>query len=132
MDLKNIFIPLLKRGDKTEGNSLQTIMSTLNVVVNPFTLDILKPAITGIITDTNHGDIVKFYSLTKVMICSVDMLFLDSEIKEIEDVYNDYLKGGSNCELELRIFPYSKERKKQDIKKFTYFKSIHLVKFRIN
>lgn len=126
--LKNIFVPILKRADKTEGNSLQTIMSTLNVVVNPFTLDILKPAIISTITDTNHENIMKFYSLYKVIICSVDMLFLDSEIKEIESVYNDYLKGDKNYELELRIFPYSKERKKQNIKKFTYFYFLDFLK----
>ena len=141
---RNIFTPILKREDKTEGNSLQTIMSTMEAVIKPFTLDILKPAINAILTNTHEEEILKFYNVSKLILCSIDMFFTESEISEIKKVYNIYcgnvsfgrigdtfedkllelkkpLKISGDYELEFRIYPYIKKGKKENITKFTYF-----------
>ena len=116
----NIFIPLSKRSDKTEGNSLQTIMSTLKVVKTPFTLDILKPAIESIVTGTNQDSILEFCSKSKLILCTIDMFFTKEEISEIKNVYNLF-EENNNYELEFRVFPYIKKGKKESINKFTYY-----------
>jgi hypothetical protein len=189
---RNIFKIILKRTDKTEGNSLETIMSTMNVVSNPFTLDIIKPAITSIISQTNVKDIIKFMPFNKLALMSVDIFFTNSEINSIKNLYNlyfgisddgllvedqedpmtgdelpgillenpelnepeistmvnpggiDFERGNefgtlkeilssiekmgtspiqrkSQYELELRIYPYIKKRKTDNLKKFTYY-----------
>ena len=138
---RNIFIPLNKREDKNEGNSLQTIMSTMEVVQNKFTLDILKPAILAITTGTNSEEVLKFYNVSKLILCSVGMFFTETEISEIKNIYEyntsfgglleDTLKNikktksnkkyKQDRELEFRVYPYIKKGKKENIKKFTYF-----------
>ena len=153
----NVFIPIRKR-EKKEGNSLETIMSTMRVVENPFTLDILKPAINSILTGTNPEEVLKFYSLSKIILCSIDMFFTDSEIESIKKIYNIYFekesvsfgkcssfgafarpqvkrgkiekttKKWNNYELEFRIFPYIKKGVKENIKKFTYFYFLDFLK----
>ena len=87
---KNIFVPILKRMDKTEGNSYQTIMSTLEAMTNRFTLDILKQAISSITSRKNMENVLEFYSLNKLVICSVDNIFTTNEINEIKEIYQNY------------------------------------------
>lgn len=149
---KNIFVILNKREDKDRGNSLQTIMSTMGVVNQPFTLDILKPAIEAYFTLNSIGEILKFYSKSKLLLCASDMFFNTDEVSEIKKIYNIYIGnvssfggGGAsrlqnvppsrkiqkpkkqekvfstNYELELRVFPYIKKGRKENINKFTYF-----------
>ena len=120
---RNIFIPLRIREDKTEGNSLQTIMSVMEVINNKFTLDILKPAINAIIENTNVEEVLKFYNLSKIILCSVNIFFTEPEISEIEKIYNVYVENPNkqNYELEFRVYPYIKKGKKENITKFTYF-----------
>jgi len=86
----NVFVPIRKREDKTDGNSLQTIMSTLDVVKNPFTLDILKSAIHSLLTGTHPEEFIKFYSLSKLILCSVGMFFTKKDIAEVKKIYNIY------------------------------------------
>ena len=89
---KNIFVPILKRTDKTEGNSYQTIMSTLEAMTNMFTLDILKPAIESIISRKNMENVLEFYSLNKLVICNIGNIFTTDEISKIKEIYENYYK----------------------------------------
>ena len=86
----NIFVPIRKREDKTTGNSLQTVMSTIEVVNKPFNLDILAPAIHALLTGTQPEEFIKFYSLSKLILCSIDMFFTKNDISEIKKIYNIY------------------------------------------
>jgi len=138
---RNVFIPITKREDKTEGNSLQTIMSTMNAIENAFTLDNLKPAILSILN--NYSDpkkVLQFQSMSHLILCAVPMFFTNAEIKSIENIYNvfigeesknetifqelekQYTSFGSTTqyELEFRVFPYTSGGK-ESIKKFTYY-----------
>jgi hypothetical protein len=146
----NIFVPLRLREDKTEGNSLQTVMSTMKVILNPFKLDILKPALESLVNGNNVIELLKFYSLSKMILCSVDMFFNETEIKSIQKIYDTCFGSSTsfgmervpiatrkrmnerreikpiqlskrNYELELRIFPYIKKGSRENITKFTYF-----------
>jgi hypothetical protein len=86
---RNIFKIILKRTDKTEGNSLETIMSTMNVVSDPFELDILKPAIIGIL-QRNPENALKFLPFDKLSLMSVGIFFTETEITSIRNIYNLY------------------------------------------
>ena len=87
---RNRFKIILKRGDKTEGNSLQTIMSTMSVVFNPFTLDILKPAIISVLNYGPPGDLLKVFPYNKLFIFASDIFFTEAEIAAIKNIYNLY------------------------------------------
>lgn len=137
---RNVFIPITKREDKTEGNSLQTIMSTMNAIENAFTLDDLKPAIVSILNDyKDPKKILQFQTMSQLVLCAVPMFFIETEIKAIKKIYNIYVgqetedmdifeeleknSFGSieeNYELEFRVFPYTSGQK-ENIKKFTYY-----------
>ncbi len=136
----NVFIPIAKREDKTEGNSLQTIMSTMSAIENNLKLDDLKPAILSVLSGNNIENILKFQPMSTLVLCSLDMFFIDSEIKSIQKIYNIYVEefegvevfsellrshnkfGQTNekYELEFRVFPYTTSNK-ESIKKFTYY-----------
>ena len=87
---KNIFVALQKRTDKTEGNSYQTIMSTLDAMNNQFELDILKPAILSVLSGKRVIDLLGFYSINKLVLCAIDTVFINSEIEKIKEIYNFY------------------------------------------
>ena len=124
---RNKFVILFKRADKKEANSLQTIMSTLSVVNNPFTLDLLKPAITSINTGSEPKEVLNFFSVNRLTLMAVDMFFTDKEIKKINEVYSKYLTEKQSIlpigvkELEFRIFPYKKKGQQGKVNKFTYY-----------
>jgi hypothetical protein len=87
---RNRFKIILKRGDKTEGNSLQTIMSTMSVVSDPFTLDILKPAITSVLNYGPPKDLLEIFPYNKLFIFACDIFFNKTEISAIKNIYNLY------------------------------------------
>lgn len=62
----------------------------MGVVNQPFTLDILKPAIESYFSLTNIYEILKFYSKSKLVLCAIDMFFNNTEISEIRKIYNIY------------------------------------------
>jgi hypothetical protein len=118
----NIFIPIQIRADKTEGNSLKTCMSTMDAIKNRFSLDELKPAIISIITDTKPEEVLKFYSQSRLILCTIPMFFMPKEISSIQKIYDYYFSSQTEergYELEFRVYPYTS--KKEDINKFTYF-----------
>jgi len=121
----NIFIPMQKRADKTDGNSLQTIMSTMDAIKNKFTLDILKPAILEIISGKSSKEVLQFYSTNKLILCVVDNFFTKTETEKIKEIYN--LFDGTQ-ELEFRIYPYIKGGKKENVQKFTYYYLLDFLK----
>jgi hypothetical protein len=87
---RNRFKIILKRGDKTEGNSLQTIMSTMSVVFEPFTLDILKPAIISVLNNGPPKDLLEVFPYNKLFIFASDIFFNKTEISAINNIYNLY------------------------------------------
>jgi hypothetical protein len=144
---RNVFIPIAKREDKTEGNSLQTIMSTMNAIENAFTLDDLKPAILSILNNYSEPKkILQFQTTSRLLLCAVPMFFIETEIKSIKKIYDIYVgqemedmdifeeleknSFGSieeNYELEFRVFPYTSGQK-ENIKKFTYYYFLDFLK----
>jgi hypothetical protein len=97
---KNIFKIILKRTDKTEGNSLETIMSTMNVVADPFDLDIIKPAITSIISKRNPENALRFLPFDKLVLMSVGIFFTETEITSIRNIYNLYFGISDDGQME--------------------------------
>jgi len=140
---RNVFIPIAKREDKKEGNSLQTIMSTMNAIENAFTLDDLKPAILSILNNYNDPKkVLQFQTMSHLILCMVPMFFTNAEIKSIEKIYNiftgeesenaEQFEGFSfgstdNYELEFRVFPFTSGGK-ESIKKFTYYYFLDFMK----
>lgn len=97
-------------------------MSTLDVVKKPFTLDILKPAILSIISNSSPEEVLEFYSLNKLILCSVNMFFTNNEIEEIKKIYLSFTEQQDKThELEFRVYPYIKGGKKESIQKFNYY-----------
>jgi hypothetical protein len=64
-------------------------MSTMSVVSNPFTLDILKPAIIGIL-ERNPRKALEFMPFDKLALMSVGVFFTQTEITSIRNIYNMY------------------------------------------
>jgi hypothetical protein len=110
----NKFVIMRPRPEKN-ANSLNTIMSTMNVIHNPFDLDILKPAIQSINTGKDVKSQLMQYSQSNLILCMLkDSIFFtkyeSSEIKKI------YLMQLGNRELEFRLLKNSK-----NIDKFTFY-----------
>ena len=114
----NKFVPVRSRNEKS-ANSYKTIMSTLHVIKNPFTLDILQPAIKELSTgDKNIKDVLMTLSKSDlVLIAMKDRLFFsEREVQQIKNVYEEFRQ---NDELEFRVFQRGK--KGNVIDRFTYF-----------
>jgi len=92
----NLFKPYRPRPEK-KANSYQTILSTLNVIKNPFYLDGIKNTLLSITTDkinTNAGvkELLLKYSKSDLILCCIDLFFTDSEKGSIKKIYNYYIK----------------------------------------
>ena len=112
---KNIFIPIRPRHEK-DANSYNTIMSTLNVINNPFNLDELKPAF---IAKSSLSKILNIYSESDLILCCLNNFFTKKETKQIKIVYDKYLSEDPLPELEFRIFKHGKTNGVLD--KFTFY-----------
>jgi len=103
---RNVFEIIRKREDKTQGNSLQTIMGTMEVVMNPFNLDILSPALESLITGKDLiENVCPFYSKSKLILCSTNIIFTKEDLTEIEKIYNTFF----GIKAELEFFPSPKK-----------------------
>ena len=89
---RNIFVPVLKRTDKTEANSYQTIMSTLDAITSPFTLDDLKDSIQSVVSGRNMGALLNLYNINKLFVLSVGLIFTNTEVDMISEIYKNYNK----------------------------------------
>jgi hypothetical protein len=126
----NFFTPLRKRNEKS-ANSYQTIMSTLDVIKNPFTLDTLKKAFEFLTNGSGSvANVLVHYQKNKLLLFSVHSFFKPNEIKAIENVYNEYITHNSTkdsyYEMEMRIF--KKGKKGLGVDKFTYFYFLDFLK----
>jgi len=119
----NLFTPVRTRNEK-EANGLSTIKSTLCVIKDPFTLDLLKPVIkylnskTEIITK-DAKSYLNLFSASDLILCITNMFFTNYEIKQIKNVFNTFCKQNIPVELEFRLFKNGKAGK--DIDKFTFY-----------
>jgi hypothetical protein len=125
---KNLFIPVRSRNEK-KANSYNTIMSTLEVIYNPFYIDSLRECYEIINSDRistkkgmktilntvfNKSDLILFASYNR-------MFFKQGEIDSMKTIYNNILNRDSpNYELEFRIFNYTKVGKSV-LTKSTFF-----------
>ena len=128
---QNLFVPVRSRPEK-EANSLATIMSTMNVVFNPFTLDLLKPAFKFLETKTSI-DLKRYlniFSESDLILCSINFFFTKHEIKEIKKVYTKFQSQERGAELEFRIFKVGKQNKTLDKFTFYYFQDYLKYNFR--
>lgn len=127
---KNLFIPVRSRNEKS-ANSYNTIMSTLDVIYDPFSLDDLRECFEIInsnrisTTDGMKTLLNKVYSVSDLILFSIyktnNMFFNPSEVKGIEKIYNTFVSEESdNYELEFRIFSYT-TAKKINMTKSTFF-----------
>ena len=91
----NIFVAIRTREDKTEGNSYNTAMSTMEVIQNVFNLDELKMAI-GVLKFKlpDIGPLIKLYSPSKLILCSLnaskELFFSETEVNSIKFIYLEY------------------------------------------
>jgi len=117
---QNLFTPLRLRNEK-EANSLATIMSTMNVIQNPFTLDTLREPLNYLETQ-NPKDFKKYlniFSQSDLILCILPDFFTKQEKKEIQKVYSSFQKQPETAELEFRIYKIGKASKTLD--KFTFY-----------
>jgi hypothetical protein len=129
----NYFVPLRKRNEK-KANSYQTIMSTMQVIDNPFSLDILKPVLKYVVENDqeNIANVLEMYPKNKLILCALgnSLFFNNKEVNEIEKIYKNYIEHDSTkntyFELECRIFKSGK--KNQGLDKFTYFYVLDFLK----
>jgi len=92
---KNLFTLVRARTEKG-ANSYDTVMSALEAAVNPFKLDILKPALELITKGIKGNDIKKYmnnFSKSQLILCILkeSLFFTDKEKNEIREVYLKYL-----------------------------------------
>ena len=116
-----LFVPVRSRNEK-EANSLSTIMSTMCVIHNPFTLDLVTPGLKYL----ENGEKVYFkkylelFSTSDLILCSVPDFFTKKERNAIKRVYNDFQEQpAETAELEFRIFKTGKTGRTLD--KFTFY-----------
>ena len=100
----NIFVPIHIREDKTEGNSYNTAMSTMEVIKNYFTLDEIKPAIAVIkLNLPDKLPLLELYPKSKLILCylkvSKTLFFDEDDIKQITKVYNTYVLKKTNQKI---------------------------------
>jgi hypothetical protein len=118
----NLFVPMRLRNEK-EANGLATIMSTMCVIHNPFTLDILKPALKYLEKheESKLKGYLNIFSESDLILCSVSNFFTKYEQKQIEKVYNRFITDSEigPIEMEFRIFKVGKKGKNMD--KFTFY-----------
>ena len=122
---KNLFIPERSRNEK-EANSLSTIMSTMCVIFNPFTLDNLRPAFKFLSDGKDLAGYLNIFSESDLILCIVSNFFDKFEQKEIKKVYNKFLSTEGPVEMEMRIFKGGKKGKTLD--KFTYYYLLDFLK----
>ena len=122
---KNLFIPERLRNEK-EANSLSTIMSTMCVIFNPFTLDNLRPAFKFLSDGRDLAGYLNIFSESDLILCIVSNFFDKFEQKEIKKVYTRYVLTEGPVEMELRIFKGGKKGKTLD--KFTYYYLLDFLK----
>jgi hypothetical protein len=127
---KNLFQPVRLRNEKS-ANSYATIMSTLEVIYDPFYIDSLRTCYEIIGSDRiSEKDSMKVFlntvynksDLTLFAINKTNSSFFNpNEIKKIGDVYNTFANEPSNnYELEFRIFSYTSSEK-VNMTKSTFF-----------
>ena len=113
----NLFVPLRSRSEK-DANSYNTIMTTLNVIHNPFTLDILKPAFKVFESNRLTKEYLELFSESDLILTIMkdSQFFNEYEKTQIKKVYTEV---SDNVELEFRLFKFGKSGKTLD--KFTFF-----------
>ena len=116
----NLFNVIRLRNEKS-ANSYSTIMSTLDIIHNPFNLDTLKQALIAVTnpfpTNNDIREALLEFSKSQLILFSSDMFFDPKEVTKIEEIYNQRQVG--ETELEFKIF---KEGKKGNIlDKFTFY-----------
>jgi hypothetical protein len=124
----NLFTPVRLRNEKS-ANSYKTIMSTLDVIKNPFNLDILKPAIQEITQGSGVKEILKNYTKSELILMTLKnkIFFNEKETESIKKIYTLFTESENPSELEFRVFQRGK--KGNIIDRFTYF---YLLEFLLN
>ena len=104
--LGNKFKIVRPRPEK-DANGLYTIMSTMNVIHNPFYLDIITPSVKLILSGKKSE--LQMYSRNNLILCilNTSLFFTKYEIDLIESIYTLYLNT-PNAELEFRLLKNSK------------------------
>jgi hypothetical protein len=93
------------------------------VIYNPFTLDILKPALKYLEKheESKLKGYLNIFSESDLILCSISNFFTNYEQKQIKKVFNRYIKESESgpIEMEFRIFKVGKKGKTMD--KFTFY-----------
>jgi hypothetical protein len=117
-----LFVPVRSRNEK-DANSLSTIKSTMCVINDPFSLELLKPAIKFLNTNMEkiNKDFLSIFSVSDLILCIVDNFFTIGEQKEMKKVYNSFIENAKlgPIELECRFSKHGKSGKGVD--KFTFY-----------
>jgi hypothetical protein len=127
---KTIFKLVRARPNKT-ANSKDSIMSILNFIYNPFTLDFLKPMLeTMIENNQNLKEVLMGYRQNDLILCALQksLIFNKNEIENIKKIYNLF-KLSNNLELEFRIIKKGKKDSNVDKSIFNYFLDFLLINY---
>ena len=119
----NLFVPVRSRNEK-DANSLGTIKSTMCVINDSFTLELLKPAIRFLNSNDKtkmDKSFLNIFSVSDLILCLIPQFFTKSEQKEMKKIYDTFIKASEEgtVELEFRLFKYGKTGKGLD--KFTFY-----------
>ncbi len=128
----NMFLVYRVRTEKTKANSLQTMMSVMNAIMNPVSLKDIAENLQSIDTKDPTNFIKsklavmsvskRAYIAMKAPETTYFEFDKEIEIDDIRKLYNEYVNmvnDGNPMELEMRIFKSGK--KGMDIDKFIYY-----------
>ena len=102
-----------------QANSMGAILSILNFIEHPFTLDDMKPLIKNIVEGTHIDKILKGLSKSQLILCILNkyLFFTNKEVENIKKFFDIYMKA-DNLEMECRII--KKGKKGSSVDKFTF------------
>jgi hypothetical protein len=130
--LNNSFKILRPRPNK-QANSKDAIMSVMNFISNPFTLDSLKPMIHTLVSGKDLSGLLSGISKSRLILCILKnkMFFTKSEIDNISKIWNVYSSDPINKELEFRVIKKGKQGSSVDKFTFMYLYEYLITQFEV-
>jgi hypothetical protein len=116
---------VLRSRPNKQANSQGAIMAVLRFISNPFTLDSLKPALNELTSSNSLGDLKPLLSViskTELILSSVNVFFVNDEIRNMKKIYSMFLdlSKNKNMELETRLYKNGNPGKNMDKITFNY------------
>ena len=129
---KKTFKVLRPRPNK-QANSKDAVMSVMNFITNPFTLDSLKPMINSLVSGKDIYPLLNGISKSRLILCILkdSIFFTKSEVNNISEIYSEYSKNPKNKELEFRLIKKGKQGSSVDKFTFMYLYEYLITQFEV-